>query len=106
MSAPSEAVNARPVVRVVERRFGRLRIHVLTAAPEPHEIDMDYSITGSAKVSLDRKPFAEFRVIVRDQTVLVPLGGTPPQEISLRFAGIVRPRLVLHLNGTPVTGLL
>lgn len=106
MIVPTTGAAAPAVVKVIERSFSRLRVQVLTTLPERHEVDVEYAISGSARVRLDGKPLAELRVIVRDQVVNVPLGGKPSQTLSVRFAGVVRPRLDIRLNGALITGLL
>lgn len=88
-------------VDLLERKRTRVTARVSVGPPEPHMIDFSFeSLMGTARVTLDGRPFEKTRVWGREKIVEVPIGGQPPRTVSARFWGTVRPQIDVRVGST------
>lgn len=100
-----EAASSTPVVHVLERKPARVAARVSVSSPEGHTLDVSFDVFGRAVVLLDGGMFAKLRVLGRDKTVDVPLGGGRSQTISVLFWGWLKPKIDIRLNGTIISSI-
>lgn len=89
-----------PKFEVLDHGTTRATARITVPMTPPHTVVATYeNMLGGASVEVDGAPFQKVHVIGLEKVMQVPLEGTPPHVMNIRFSGAIRPRIDVRLDG-------